>query len=148
MNYLIIEESASSLKKKRLAILIEHNSIRRKAFVSLAINKDSDAFINENWAELWSSGESVSDDVWDEHEESQFTDLYKAVIRAGVQTARQQGSSLSDVSAAMTAMVDASPRSAQLLKLKTLASNATAAERDEFLIICAFLFLSKTLGEK
>lgn len=147
MNYLIIADEPTGLKKKRIVVLIDHNNSKRKSLVSLGMNDDADTFINANWSSLWSAGEIVSDDIWIDHEEHKFEDLYRSAIRAAVQTAKQQNATLADVSAAMTAIINASPRAPYLSALETLASNATAAERDEFFIICAFLFLSKTLGE-
>lgn len=147
MNFIISSESKTSLRNKHILVLIEHNNLRRSNTFSIPISEDANAYVQANWADLWSSGEFAEDDSWLKHEEKQFTNLYKSVIRAGIRSARQEGATLTDMSDAMEDLIAVSPKSQHLSKLQTMAAASTAAQRDRFFLLCAFLFLSKTLGE-
>ena len=147
MNYLIISAAASSLQQQQVRVLIEDSNQRRSNVFTIPIGEDVDVYVQANWYELWLNGMTADDDLWLKHEEKQFDDLYQAVIRAGVRAARQEGATLTSVSDAMEDLITVSAKSQHLSQLQALASAATAAQRDRFFLLCAFLFLSKTLGE-
>ena len=147
MNYMIISEQAISLRRKKVRVLIEHNNLRRANSFDAPLAADIDVHMQAYGTALWSAGEFVEDAIWIEREESQFKDLYKAVIRAGVQALRADNATLSDVSDAFDTFIAGSDKSQHLSKLQAMAAASTAAQRDRFFLLCAFLFLSKTLGE-
>lgn len=147
MNYIVTANAPKSLQRQWVRCLLEQGGAYRNIDFDIPVADDVDSYIANNFATLWNDALVSTEDEWLEQDEQQFMGLYRAVAREGVKAARL-GGTLTDVSVAMEAAIAANTTKAnQLSALQTMASNATAAERDRFFLLCSFLFLSKTVAK-
>lgn len=125
-DYVVVMDSPRSLKVKRVLVYLENdNGVHRQIQRDVPITVDVDAYVTNNFSELFAMGDPLADAVWDQHFERQFNTLYRAVVLAGVGAAKGQSATLVDVTSAMEAELLASDKAGAYSKLLSLASGAS-----------------------
>lgn len=146
--WIVLLDSPTGFNKKLVRVYLENDSGgHRQIERVVAIGLDVDAYITENFEQLWGIANPLADDVWDAAFEVRYRDLYRDVVRAGVVAARGVSADLVDVTDAMEAELLASDKSGAYTKLKTLASGASAVQRDALFAIVSFLVLNEFLAD-
>jgi hypothetical protein len=146
--FVVVLDAPNSMKTKTVQVYLEddagdHRQIRRE---DVPIAVDVATYVEEHFVQLWIESEPLADRVWDAYFEKQFRDLYREVVRAGVQAARGQLATLADVTLAMETELLTSDKAGAYSRLVTLATGATASQRDAFFLVTSFLVLNKFMS--
>lgn len=147
MNYAIVLEEKNSFDKKTVIVFMEQDGEHRKVERTHVPEKaDVARYVDNHLAALWADGQPLESDQWEAANERAFSNLYQAVARAGARAARGRDKSLIDVIQAMEAVIDESGKASAYARYQSLASSATAAQRDHFFLIVGFLVMGQLHG--
>lgn len=144
----IIKQGAVSLRRKKLDILIENDNGQRRRWTGTVPIDLSFADLSEaQLSAIWQDSVVVDDDVYEMYARKDIAPEISAIMRRIIREMRN-ATSLADVSDTIEDVVgNDSAQDQRLTKLKSLAAGATAAERDRFFMLMAFLSLSRLQTE-
>ena len=147
--FLVVLDKPNGMKFKTVEVYLEDdNGVHRQVVRrGVPIGLDVDGYVADNFAQLWAIAEPLADDVWEGVFEKSQRGLYREIVRAGVGAARGQGATLSDVTDAMEGVLLGSGKAGGYSRIKTLASGATAAQRDGFFLLVGYLVLNDIVAD-
>lgn len=146
----VIAEIVRPPDEKQVTAILYDSELNeaRRTVLNMQLAFDAKATIEVNFVALWESAISVNLREWLAREDEAIRTLYADVAVAALEAAKSPSAILSDVNNAMEAVITASPRAGQWQKLVTMASTATAAQRERFYLLIGFLVLRDLLDKQ
>lgn len=141
-DFSIVIESPTSMTRKLIRVYFENDGAYRQIDRTVNIDVDVEQYITDNFAMVWASASDLPESEWIAASEADADTLYRDVARAAIQAGRGAGS-LNDITQAMDDTISVSGKANAYARLKTLASGATAVQRDAFFLAIAFVVLGK-----
>lgn len=147
--FVVMLDAPNSMKTKTVQVYLEddagdHRQIRRE---DVPIAVDVDAYVANNFSQLFGIADPLADDVWNAAFEATFRDLHRQVVLAGYNAAKGNLATLSTVTTAMEAVILASDKAGEYTRLKTLAAAATSVQRDALFVLLGYLTISDLLAD-
>lgn len=147
IEYVVVLNSPNNIETKLVRLYMAQNGEYRQYERVVNINVDVEGYIPAHIDDLWAAGSPLPEYEWLAATARSFSGLYQDVAVAAVQAAREQGSTLADVTAAMEAVIADSADAGKYAWLKQAAASATAAQRDNFFLVLAYLALGESAGK-
>ena len=147
IEYVVVLNSATSGYSKLVRLYMCQNGEYRQYERTVNMAVDVEGYIPAHIDELWEAGSPLPEHEWLAATARSFGGLYQDVAVAAVKAARKQGSTLADVTAAMEAVIEDSADANKYAWLKQAAASATAAQRDNFFLVLAYLALGESAGK-
>jgi hypothetical protein len=147
MNYEIVLNSPTGLKKKLVRVYLERDGEHRVIQRRVRQEVDVEGYIETRFDDLWNDAEPLPEHQWRSAAEESFMSLYREMAWAAVQAARAENSEITDVTAAMEELISQSGQSDAYNRLRVMASRSSARDRDAFFVAVSFIVLRRMLAD-
>lgn len=146
-DWVIVLDSPTGMERKLVRVYLEQGGAYRQIERNVRQEVEVEPYIEANFSDLWDIADPLPEYEWIAAAEAEADSLYRDIARAMIQAAREQNADLVDIVDAAETVIAGSAKSGAYDTLKSLASGATAGQRDNLFLVAAFVALGKTAAK-